>query len=167
MELVDKFDKRRAPLNKVAERSNIIEGEYRQSMHLWIINDKGEFLIQKRSDNKKTNPGLWSITGGGVEAGEHSYETVIREAKEELGIDISPDKVNFMLSIKRRYTFADVYVVMQNINIDDVVMQEEEVSDVKWATVDEIKKMIDEGQFTSSIDIYLDMLLYLIKEWTN
>lgn len=164
MELVDKFDKRRAPLNKVTERFEVIEGEYRQSMHLWIMNDKGEFLIQKRSDNKKTNPGLWSITGGGVEAGEHSYETVIREAKEELGVNINPDEVNFMLSIKRKHAFADVYLVMQNINIDDVVMQEEEVSDVKWATVDEIKKMINEGQFTSSINIYLDMLLYLIAE---
>ncbi|MBP3501859.1 MAG: NUDIX domain-containing protein [Clostridia bacterium] len=164
MELVDKFDNRRAPLNKVTERFEVIEGEYRQSMHLWIMNDKGEFLIQKRSDNKKTNPGLWSITGGGVEAGERSYETVIREAKEELGVDINPDKVNFMLSIKRRHTFADVYLVMQNVNIDDVVMQEEEVSNVKWATVDEIKKLIDEGQFTSSIKIYLDMLLYLISE---
>ena len=43
MELVDKFDKKRNPLEKTSERYDRIAGEYKQSMHVWIQNDKGEF----------------------------------------------------------------------------------------------------------------------------
>lgn len=165
MELVDKFDKRRAPLNKVSERWDDVDGEYRQSMHLWIMNDKGEYLIQKRSNIKKTNPGLWSITGGGVDAGEPSYKTVIREAKEELGIDINVDELYYMLSLRRKRTFVDVYFVKQNIDLKNIVMQEEEVADVKWATLEEIRQMIDDGQFTATANFYLDFLLKIYNEY--
>ena len=44
MEMVDKFDNKRRPLNKTTERHEKIEGEYRQSVHTWIQNSKGEFL---------------------------------------------------------------------------------------------------------------------------
>ena len=63
MELVDKFNKRRESLNKTTERFEKIEGEFCQYVHTWIMNDKNEFLIQKRSANKKIYPDKWSITG--------------------------------------------------------------------------------------------------------
>ena len=74
MELVDKFDKKRNSLGKTSERYERIAGEYKQSMHVWIQNDKGEFLIQKRSKTKRVFPGVWSITGGGVDTGEKTVE---------------------------------------------------------------------------------------------
>ena len=43
-------------------------------MHVWIQNDKGEFLIQKRCKTKRVFPGVWSITGGGVDTGEKTVE---------------------------------------------------------------------------------------------
>ena len=49
MELVDKLNNKRQSLNKTAERQEKVDGEYRQSVHTWIMNSKGEFLIQKRS----------------------------------------------------------------------------------------------------------------------
>ena len=69
MGMVDKLDNKRQMLNRTTERSEKIEGEYRQSVHTWIMNSKGEFLIQKRSPNKKTFPNMWSQTGGGVDEG--------------------------------------------------------------------------------------------------
>ena len=56
MEIVDKFDKKRQPLNKTTERYDYIDGEYKQSMHVWIVNDEGKFLFQKRTENKKSFP---------------------------------------------------------------------------------------------------------------
>lgn len=73
MEIVDKLNNKRQNLNKTAERSEKISGEYRQSVHTWIMNSKGEFLIQKRTSNKKNFPNKWSQTGGGVDYRRNTY----------------------------------------------------------------------------------------------
>ena len=88
MELVDKLNNKRQSLNKTAERQEKVDGEYRQSVHTWIMNSKGEFLIQKRSSNKKNFPNMWSQTGGAVDAGETTLQAALRECKEELNIDL-------------------------------------------------------------------------------
>ena len=162
MELVDKFDNKRRTLGKTTERYEKIDGEYRQSMHVWIINDKGEFLIQKRTENKKVFPGKWSITGGGVDAGETTVDTVIRECKEELGIDVDLDKLELVMTIKRSYDFVDIYLLHQSFGLDEVIMQEDEVADVKWLSREQIESMIDEGVFADSVVFYFEMMMKIL-----
>lgn len=53
-----------------------------------IINDQGEVLLQKRGQTSKNEAGFWSKPGGAVEYRERVEDAVIREIKEELGIDI-------------------------------------------------------------------------------
>lgn len=48
-----------------------------------IFNEKGQVLLQKRSDDN-----LWGNLGGSMELGETIYDTVIREIKEETNLDI-------------------------------------------------------------------------------
>ena len=162
MEFVDKFDNKRQALNKVTERQEKVDGEYRQSVHVWIQNSKGEFLIQKRSPNKTNFPNMWSQTGGGVEEGEITLQAALRECKEELGIDINIKHIELILSFKRKYDFVDVWLVRENIDISNLVLQEEEVSDVKWATIDEIRTLMKSSKLAKSIDIYFDMFINLI-----
>ena len=54
-----------------------------------IFNEKNQVLLQRRSDNK-----LWGNPGGIMELGETIYDTVKREVKEELGIDLEDDKLS-------------------------------------------------------------------------
>lgn len=165
MELVDKFDKKRNPLEKTSERYDRIAGEYKQSMHVWIQNDKGEFLIQKRSETKKVFPGVWSITGGGVDAGEKTVDTVVRECKEELDVDVNIENLELIMTIKREADFVDIYLLKQNINLEDITMQEEEVSDVKWVSVEECTKMMENGEFAISVSFYFDMFMSILKQF--
>jgi mutator protein MutT len=53
-----------------------------------LFNDKGELLLTKRGQGAKNERGCWEIPGGGVEFGETLAQAVIREAKEEIGVDI-------------------------------------------------------------------------------
>lgn len=53
-----------------------------------IINKKSEVLLQKRGSKSKNEIGFWTKPGGAVEFGEKVENTVKREIKEELGIDI-------------------------------------------------------------------------------
>lgn len=162
MEMVDKLDNKRQMLNRITERSEKIEGEYRQSVHTWIMNSKGEFLIQKRSPNKKTFPNMWSQTGGGVDEGETTLQAALRECNEELGISIDLNNIELILSFKRKFDFVDVWLVKQDIDISDIVLQEEEVSDVKWASIDEIRELMKAEKLAKSIEIYFDMFINLI-----
>ncbi len=163
MEMVDKLNNKRQLLNKVAERHDKVNGEYRQSVHTWIQNSKGEFLIQKRTPNKKFFPNMWSQTGGGVDEGETTLQAALRECKEELGIDINTNNIELILSFRRKYDFVDVWLVKQEIELSSLVLQEDEVSDVKWATVDEIRNLMKSGELAKSIDIYFDMFIELLS----
>lgn len=162
MEMVDKLDNKKEYLNKVSERHEKIEGEYRQSVHTWIMNSKGEFLIQKRTPNKKNFPNMWSQTGGGVDSGETTLQAAIRECHEELGINIEKDEIEFMLSFKRKYDFVDVWLVKHDYDISTLVLQEDEVSDVMWASIDEIRELMGTGKLAKSIEIYFDMFISLL-----
>ena len=93
MEIIDLYNGKREKINKtfIREEGEPEEGEYKLSVHVWILNSRGEILIQKRNENLKRNPGKWAFTGGVVDSGETSVEGAIRESKEELGIDIAKD----------------------------------------------------------------------------
>lgn len=166
MELVDKFNKRREPLNKKTERYEKIDGEYCQYVHAWIMNDKKEFLVQKRSKNKKIYSNKWSVTGGAVDAGETPLEGIIREVKEELGIDVDKEKIEFMFSFKRKYGFIDVWLVKQNVDLKDITLQKQEVSDVKWVTKEELEKMIKNDEVAGTVNIYFEMLMYILENFS-
>lgn len=163
MEMVDKLDNKRQMLNRTTERSEKTNGEYRQSVHTWIMNSKGEFLIQKRSPNKKFFPNMWSQTGGGVDEGETTLQAALRECKEELGITIDLSNIELILSFKRKFDFVDVWLVKQDIDISNIVLQEEEVSEVKWSSIDEIRELMKTDKLAKSIEIYFDMFINLIN----
>lgn len=166
MELVDKFNKRREPLNKTSKRYDRIDGEYCTYVHTWIMNDKNEFLIQKRSANKKIYPNKWSITGGAVDSGETSLEGALREVKEEIGIDIDKEKMEFMLSFKRSHGFVDVWLTRQNVDLKNIVMQKEEVSEVKFVTKEELEKMIENDEVAGTVNIYFKILMYILENFS-
>lgn len=162
MELVDKLNNKREPLNKVSDRYENANGEYSQSVHTWIMNSNKEFLIQKRSPYKKHFPNDWSQTGGGVDSGETPLQAAIRECNEELGIVINPNNIELMISFKRKYNFVDVWLVKQDINLQDLTLQQEEVTDVKWVSLNTLKLMKENKELAPSIEIYFDMMVELL-----
>jgi mutator protein MutT len=50
-----------------------------------VVNEAGEILLQRRADN-----GFWALPGGAVELGESAAQSVVREVKEETGLDVEP-----------------------------------------------------------------------------
>jgi ADP-ribose pyrophosphatase YjhB (NUDIX family) len=48
-----------------------------------VVNDEHKILLQRRNDND-----LWSLPGGAMEIGESIAQTVLREVKEESGLDV-------------------------------------------------------------------------------
>lgn len=155
MELVDVLNKRKELTGIICDKKEVPENCYRLSIHVWIINENNQLLIQQRSSNLKRFPNLWTNTGGAAQAGEKSIDTVVRELKEELDIDTNIDNLDFIASYKRKSDYVDVWVLRQNFDVKELKLQPEEVQDVKWCSLNEWKKMIDDGIGIKSSTDYL------------
>ncbi|MEH7442502.1 NUDIX hydrolase [Bacillus sp. JJ1122] len=62
-----------------------------------VINEAGEFLLQKRRD------GIWGVPGGFIELGESTEEAGRREVLEETGIEIGKLDLVGVFSGKQHY----------------------------------------------------------------
>ena len=149
MELVDLYDENRVPLGRVAERhAKKAPGEYRMVVHGWIVNGLGQMLIQQRSPEKTIWPELWDVSiGGGVDAGETSRQGAVREVGEELGYDLDLIGLRPAVTVNFEGGFDDFFVVTRDLDLGDLRLQKEEVSDVRWATLEETLAMLENGQF--------------------
>jgi 8-oxo-dGTP diphosphatase len=58
-----------------------------------ILIENGKVLLCRRSTETKSYPGLWEFPGGKVDPGENLADSLIREFKEETGLDIRLKKV--------------------------------------------------------------------------
>lgn len=143
MELLDLYDENAQKLGKTIIRGTpIAQGEFSLAVHIYIYNHSNDFLLQKRSDNKPSLPGIWSITCGAVSSGENSLDAAVRETIEEVGLEVDKDNFEFIARVKRKRSFVDIYFVKHDFSLSDCVLQEEEVSEIKFCTPVELYKML-------------------------
>lgn len=154
MEIWDIYDQngnKKGYTKKRGEHLN--DDEYHLVINAWIKNHKGEYLITQRSANK-SHPLMWECTGGSALAGETPLQACAREIKEELGIDIDTNTAKFVGKINRYYTGCPdilmVYTFVDNSPLTKVRVQEEEVMDVMWASVDTILNLLENGKFEAN-----------------
>lgn len=163
MEIFDLYDKNRNKLDQTMERgTKEPDNTYRIVVHSCIFNSKGEMLIQKRSMNKKDYPGLYDLSGGGsVISGETSEEGIKRELLEELGLDYSTLDLRASLTINFPGGFDDFYIIKDDVNLSDITIQEEELDEVLWASIDEIINLINKKEFIPYNIDFIKVLDYL------
>lgn len=160
MEYRDLYDnKRKKTDEKILKNAPIPENKYIMMVVIFIENDKNEFLIQKRCSEKG---GKWATTGGHPKSGENSLDGILTEVKEELGIDIKNPILFKQASGKN--THCDLYYLKKNINIKELNIQEEEVDEVKWASIEEINDLMRNEKFNKGhYMMFKDCLEYLNK----
>lgn len=156
MEKRDLYDANFHLIGKTIEKDEEIP---KDTYIFFIQNDKGEFLIQKRSLNKD---GKWAITGGHPKAGETSLEGILTEVKEELGITIN--EPTLFKRVHDDKCFCDLYYIKENVDIFKIHLQSEEVSDVKWASTYEIENLNKNGEFKKTHYLMFKDCLEYLKE---
>ena len=121
----------------------IPDGYYPMVVMIAIENSNGEFLMQKRSENKG---GDWGVTGGHPKKGETPIEGIVTEVKEELGIDINPNEVIEFNSGCDGKDCYRMYYIKKDINLNDITIQEEELTEVKYFSMKELEKMVERNE---------------------
>ena len=155
MEYWDVYDKKGIWKRRVIKKGERLKNnEYHIIVEGWILRDDGNFIIQRRALDKKSFSGMWYCSAGGsVISRETPKEGMVREFKEELGIDISEDELSLKRIITERNTIFYIYLVRKNISLDEITLQEEEVMDVDLADPNKIKKMVEDKTFIG-LDYY-------------
>lgn len=160
MELVDIYNNKHEKLNYTKNRRELVDGEYRLSCFVWIINDNDELLIQQRVATAKKCPNMWETASGGAAAGDDAKTGAIRELNEELGIVANEGDLEFIGSYKRINDFVEVFLLNSNISIDELTLQEDEVQRAKWMKINEFEKLIEEEKAS-------DTGYFIFKEYYN
>ncbi|MFV0249585.1 MAG: NUDIX hydrolase [Bacilli bacterium] len=130
------------------------DGDWHKSIHVWIINEKGDILLQRRSSNKDSSPNMLDIScTGHIAAGEDYLDAAIREIKEEVNIDINNTDLQFIATVKRTEQvtpefidneYVNVYLLRTNLKIEEMEKQKEELDDLFYVSYKQFKKMVEE-----------------------
>lgn len=110
-----------------------------------VIVQDGRLLIVKRG--VEPGKGKWSIPGGAVDLGEEAREAVVREAREECGLDIEiiediPMDAVDNISIDKEGRFRYHYVLLQFLAHPKggTLKPSSDVLDAKWVPLEEVEK---------------------------
>ncbi len=167
MELWDVYDKAREKTGKVMKRGTPFEDEaYHLIVHVCLFNSKDEMLIQQRQSFKAGWPNMWDVTAGGCAiTGDSSQKAAERELFEEIGYTIDLSNIRPHLTMNFEVGFDDYYLVEAEVDIDTLKLQFEEVQRVKWASKDEILKLMDSDVFIPFYRNFIELLFDMRKKY--
>ena len=116
-------------------------GLIHRTVDIWILNDKGEILIQQRSLTKDKSPGKWDIScAGHIQKGHDSETTAERELQEELGIKADCRFITkFIVRLPDQTEMINLYYAVHNGPFN---FPKEEINQVKFFTKDEALRFI-------------------------
>ena len=164
MELWDVLDRDRRLTGRTMRRGDeMAAGDYHLVVHVCLFNTEGEMLIQQRQPFKQGWSGLWDVTvGGSAVAGDSSQSAAQRETLEEIGHRLDLRDIQPQLTINFPTGFDDYYLIeAPGLDANGLKLQYEEVKQVKWASREEIMRLIGTNEFIpyrkSLIDLLFDM----------
>ncbi|MDR2177468.1 MAG: NUDIX domain-containing protein [Treponema sp.] len=164
MEYWDLYNSNREKINKLHLRGNSLNsGEYHIVVHIWIVNDQNKIILTQRHP-EKTYPYKWECTGGSIIAGENSIDGALREVYEEIGIKLNKNNGKLIKTLIRENDFCDIWLFKENIDIEKIKLQEDEVINIKMATIEEIKEMIKDKKIAEPLICNIKLLEKEIKQ---
>lgn len=162
-EIWDLYSEDRRPLGKEHVRGEPLPADcYHLVVHVWIKNSKGEYLISQRSADRPTFPLMWECVGGSVIKGENSLQGALREAKEEVGLDLPGENGRVVFSRVRKEiggkTFndiLDVWLFDYDGAVDLKNSTTDEVAQTVWMTREQIKTLFNDDRLVKTLEYFL------------
>ena len=134
---------------------------YHLVVHVWIRNSKEQYLISQRSANRPTYPLMWECVGGSVVKGEDSLQGAIREAKEEVGVDLMPENGQVLFTKTRKIINGKIYNDIMDVwlfeydgEVDLGNATTDEVAQVAWMNREQIKELFDANMFVETLEYF-------------
>lgn len=101
-----------------------------------VIKRNDKLLFIKRSLTVKSLPGIWLFPTGTIEPGESPRDTAIREAKEELNLDIISTKIISEIKLEGLDAYL-IFVLCEAKNFDNIIIEQKEIEKIGFMSLDE------------------------------
>lgn len=179
-EYIDILTKEGKSTGRSASKSAIHrQGHYHNTGHLWLYNKNGEILLAQRAADKSLYPLLWDVSvAGHIDAGETVKQGLIRETKEEIGLDLFENDL-ILIGIYPLFVsypngiidneFHNTFIAELKVPLSSLDIQTEEVEAIKLVSMQEFKDLLDNSKNTnyfvdSNQEYYLNILDSIKKE---
>lgn len=105
-----------------------------------LVAADGAVLLQLRDDKDWIPyPGMWAVPGGMLEPGESPLDCIVREVREELGVDLAPEVVVHLETVARSYGVEHTFTAPLDVPADEIVLTEGQRVD--WFTPEQVAQM--------------------------
>jgi isopentenyl-diphosphate Delta-isomerase len=146
-ELLFIVDEENKPLDPVPRHIAHEKKLWHRTTGIWVINNNKQILTQKRSLKKDQKPGFWeAFFGGHVGPGEAYLDNAAEELHQELGIPVAKEKLIPFKIFKGgkigHKEFLHVFAYVIDTDSIDFPFEEEEVDELKWVPLEEIRKIL-------------------------
>lgn len=119
---------------------------FKSAVHI-ILKKDNQILIQKRKGSNLW-PGYYALPAGHIAEGENQYDTLVREAKEELGIEINPDDIiNNYVVLRRNFfqidgkileSYIDYYFEIEKYKGIPKIIENDKCDELLWADINDL-----------------------------
>lgn len=171
MEYLEYFDEKNEKKIGIEEREIVHKRNlWHREIAVWVVNEEKKLLLQRRSSKKKQGANKFSITAGHVGINEKEIIAAQRELYEEIGIECEEEELKLIGIYKNEQEnnncFSYTYLVKTNKEIKDMKMQEEEVSELKYISIEELEDRIQkvDEEITFVKKPHIKLALEKIKE---
>ncbi|MBN2112487.1 NUDIX domain-containing protein [Candidatus Woesearchaeota archaeon] len=113
-----------------------------------ILNDKNEFLMLLRGKNCKNEHGKWMVPGGAVDFNDTLEDTIKREVKEELGVEIELGEIiavaNHILPQEKQHWVSPTFKA-KIISGEPKIMEPQKHDDIGWFSFDSLPENLSKA----------------------
>ena len=137
---------------------------FKSAVHMIIVDNDNKILLQKRKGSKLW-PGYYALPAGHIDEGENQYDALVREAKEELDIEINPkDIINSYVVLRRNYfeidgkklePYIDYYFEISKYKGIPKIIELNKCEELIWSNIDDLPEPFInyEGEFLADRSI--------------
>lgn len=115
---------------------------WHEVVNVWIINSRGEVLLQLRGPDVDLNPDVWDVAvGTHVRPGEDPTAAAQRCLQTELGVTITPENLQHLFNIqsanpiqhgKTHRVLGHVFLLKRDIRLDEFTYDDTKIAKLEW-----------------------------------
>lgn len=178
MKYVDIVDENNNMIGEKVELTEVFKtGLWHREVSVFVINENGEILIQKRANTKKRKPNMWTVCSGIVESEEDVIAAAMRKLHNELVMQSTIYDLELIeigiesnkLENEKNNNFRYIYWIKTDRKIEDYPINPEEIAKLKYISIEELGKIIEEKDpnVTFSNQDYMDIVYKQLQKRVN
>jgi len=146
---------------------------------LWVMNTRGELLMQLRAPHVELMPNVWDVTiGSHLHPKEEPDIAAVRALKDGLGVEIATEELRHLFNIQcanpmpdgtRHKVLGHVYMVQKDIELDTLTVDPREIAKLAWVPLNllmgEVGGKDTKGKYFPRAGNYYSQLFLAFESW--